>query len=389
MSPSAARARQRARQDGSGGVRARARGPRRRDPLDGRHGRACSASRACPWSTWPRSRASRRCSTDGSRRCTPRSTAASSRAGTVPRTWRRSRRTASGPSTSSPSRLYPFEATVARPGVTLEEADREHRHRRPQHDPRRGEESRERRRRHGSRASTRPCSRSCARHGGALSPETRYRLAFEAFRRTAQYDAAIAAYLREPGATGVARNEMAGATESRFPARGCTSRARSCRSCATARTRIRPRRSIDSPARGYGLSAAAAASRSRARLQQPARLVGRARPPARVRRTRGRRDQAHESVRRGDRPDTVAEAMRKAKASDPVSIYGGIVGVNRPLDMEVVKELSGILLEILFAPAYDADALEELRRTKKRCRIFQLPVHASRVSGAHATRRAA
>src|SRR5262249_49681148 len=40
------------------------------------------------------------------------------------------------------------------------------------------------------------------RHGGTLSSETRYRLAFEAFRRTAQYDAAIAAYLREPGATG-------------------------------------------------------------------------------------------------------------------------------------------------------------------------------------------
>jgi phosphoribosylaminoimidazolecarboxamide formyltransferase/IMP cyclohydrolase len=69
----------------------------------------------------------------------------------------------------------------------------------------------------------------------------------------------------------------------------------------------------------------------------------------------------------------VGEAMRRAKACDPVSIYGGIVGVNRPLTMDVVKELSGILLEILFAPAYEADALEELRRTKKKCRVFQLP----------------
>jgi phosphoribosylaminoimidazolecarboxamide formyltransferase / IMP cyclohydrolase len=65
--------------------------------------------------------------------------------------------------------------------------------------------------------------------------------------------------------------------------------------------------------------------------------------------------------------------MRRAKACDPVSIYGGIVGVNRPLDMEVVKELSGILLEILFAPGFDAEALEELRRTKKKCRVFKLP----------------
>jgi phosphoribosylaminoimidazolecarboxamide formyltransferase/IMP cyclohydrolase len=77
------------------------------------------------------------------------------------------------------------------------------------------------------------------------------------------------------------------------------------------------------------------------------------------------------------RAATVAEAMRKAKASDPVSIYGGIVGVNRPLDVEVVKELSGILLEILFAPAYLPDALEELKRTKKKCRILEVPCDRS------------
>src|SRR4029453_12316446 len=70
---------------------------------------------------------------------------------------------------------------------------------------------------------------------------------------------------------------------------------------------------------------------------------------------------------------SVGEAMRRAKQCDPVSIYGGIGGVSRRLDMEVVKELSGILLEILFAPDYEPDALEELRRTKKKCRVFQLP----------------
>ena len=78
--------------------------------------------------------------------------------------------------------------------------------------------------------------------------------------------------------------------------------------------------------------------------------------------------------------------MRRAKACDPVSIYGGIVGVNRTVDLEVVKELSGILLEILFAPAYEPDALEEIRRTKKKCRVFQLPCAPCRLSGAHAPR---
>ena len=43
-----------------------------------------------------------------------------------------------------------------------------------------------------------------------------------------------------------------------------------------------------------------------------------------------------------------------------------------------MKELSGILLEILFAPGFEPDALEELRRTKKKCRVFELPVRPGR-----------
>jgi phosphoribosylaminoimidazolecarboxamide formyltransferase/IMP cyclohydrolase len=70
---------------------------------------------------------------------------------------------------------------------------------------------------------------------------------------------------------------------------------------------------------------------------------------------------------------TVAAAMARAKASDPVSIYGGIVGVNRPVDMAVVGELAGIFVEVLVAPAFEADALEELRRSKKKARLLQVP----------------
>jgi phosphoribosylaminoimidazolecarboxamide formyltransferase/IMP cyclohydrolase len=38
-----------------------------------------------------------------------------------------------------------------------------------------------------------------------------------------------------------------------------------------------------------------------------------------------------------------------------------------------VQELAGIFVEILFAPAFAPDALEELRRTKKKCRVFEVP----------------
>ena len=86
----------------------------------------------------------------------------------------------------------------------------------------------------------------------------------------------------------------------------------------------------------------------------------------RVRRAGGRGHQAHEPVRRRARRARVGDAMGKAKASDPVSIYGGIVGVNRMLDMAVVKALPGIFVEILFAPAFAPDALEELARGRRR-----------------------
>src|SRR5207249_2646797 len=70
--------------------------------------------------------------------------------------------------------------------------------------------------------------------------------------------------------------------------------------------------------------------------------------------------------------DTVGAAVLRAKASDPVSIYGGIVGVNRTLDASVVEALAGVFVEILFAPSFAPDALEEIQRTKKKCRVFEI-----------------
>jgi phosphoribosylaminoimidazolecarboxamide formyltransferase/IMP cyclohydrolase len=72
------------------------------------------------------------------------------------------------------------------------------------------------------------------------------------------------------------------------------------------------------------------------------------------------------------RAATVGAAMALAKASDPVSIYGGIVGVNRTLDAAVVQALAGVFVEILFAPSFTPEALEELKRTKKKCRVFEV-----------------
>jgi len=99
--------------------------------------------------------------------------------------------------------LYPFEATVAKPGVTLAEAIE-------QIDVGGPTLIRAAAKNHASVGVVTDPSQYAlvldelrAQEGG-LSEATRYRLAQEAFRRTAQYDAAIAAYLRAPGATGAA-----------------------------------------------------------------------------------------------------------------------------------------------------------------------------------------
>ncbi len=67
--------------------------------------------------------------------------------------------------------------------------------------------------------------------------------------------------------------------------------------------------------------------------------------------------------------DVLADAYAKAYASDPVSAFGGILAVNRPLDLATVQQVGDLFLEVIAAPAYDADALAFLQR-KKNLRIL-------------------
>lgn len=71
--------------------------------------------------------------------------------------------------------------------------------------------------------------------------------------------------------------------------------------------------------------------------------------------------------------DTLAEAFRLAAAADPVSIFGGIVALNREVDEETARELKGIFLEVVVAPGFSPAALELLRE-KKNLRLLAVPV---------------
>jgi phosphoribosylaminoimidazolecarboxamide formyltransferase/IMP cyclohydrolase len=207
--------------------------------------------------------------------------------------------------------------------------------------------------------------------GGMLTAETRSRLALEAFRRTAQYDAAIASYLGriaagpESGGDFPARLSLEAERLQHLRYGENPHQAAAFYRPAGAALGLAAAEQLHGPELSYNnLLDWSAALGLLLEFDDPAAVVIKHTNPCGV--ALG----AH-----------VAEAMSRAKACDPVSIYGGIVGVNRRLDLGTVKELSGILLEILFAPDFAEDALEELRRTKKKCRVLRLPCLAADYPG--------
>ena len=262
--------------------------------------------------------------------------------------------------------LYPFEQTVARPGVTQAEAIE-------QIDVGGPTMIRAAAKNHASVAVVTAQSQYGAvldelrSSAGSLSDATRFRLAQEAFRRTAQYDAAIASYLSGSGASrsdATARNELFPAAL-RFEAERALSlrygenphqEAAFYRQIGAPPVGLATMKQLHGPELGYNnLLDFSAALALLLEFDEPAAVVVK-----------------HTNPCGAARAATVGAAMALAKASDPVSIYGGIVGVNRTLDAAVVQALAGVFVEILFAPSFAPDALEEIKRTKKKCRVFEI-----------------
>jgi len=64
--------------------------------------------------------------------------------------------------------------------------------------------------------------------------------------------------------------------------------------------------------------------------------------------------------------DSLTEAYKKAFETDPLSPFGGIVIVNKPLDLECAKSINKVFTEIILAPDYDDGVLEFLQKKKNR-----------------------
>ncbi len=71
---------------------------------------------------------------------------------------------------------------------------------------------------------------------------------------------------------------------------------------------------------------------------------------------------------------TILEAYQKALAADPVSAFGGVIGINRPVDADAAAEIAKLFVEAIAAPSFTPEARERFG-AKKNLRLVE--VHAA------------
>ncbi len=68
---------------------------------------------------------------------------------------------------------------------------------------------------------------------------------------------------------------------------------------------------------------------------------------------------------------TVLEAYTRALEADPVSAFGGVIGINREVDADAAEEIAKLFVEAIVAPSYTAEAIARFR-TKKNLRLLAI-----------------
>jgi phosphoribosylaminoimidazolecarboxamide formyltransferase / IMP cyclohydrolase len=184
------------------------------------------------------------------------------------------------------------------------------------------------------------------RESGSLSGDTRRRLAAEAFATTAAYETAIANWFMGREA---------------FPERFIPSFAKLADLSYGENPHQRAAYYVEEGARRHLLSRVdqlhgkqlsfnnlndlSAARRLIGEFQLPAAVVVKHANPAGV------------AVAR-----SIEDAFRSAHDADPVSAYGMVLALNRPVGAELANELADRFIEVVIAPEYEDGALEALRK---------------------------
>jgi phosphoribosylaminoimidazolecarboxamide formyltransferase/IMP cyclohydrolase len=202
-----------------------------------------------------------------------------------------------------------------------------------------------------------------ARSGGALSLETKWRLAQKAFATTAAYDSAIASSLER-----IPADFHVPPTTEAFPQT----------------LRLSFQKTLDLR---YGENphqkAAMYSDGSGAGVANACQLQGKELSYNNIVDLQAAWDLAQEfdepvcAIIKHTNPagtatgKTLAEAYKRALECDPVSAFGGVIGVNRPIDAEAAEEMHKLFLEVIAAPSFD-EAAKARFATKKNLRLVEV-----------------
>ncbi|MBT9332903.1 bifunctional phosphoribosylaminoimidazolecarboxamide formyltransferase/IMP cyclohydrolase [Paracidobacterium acidisoli] len=216
-----------------------------------------------------------------------------------------------------------------------------------------------------------------AAHGGALSRETRWRLAKQAFATTAAYDTAIANALEKiTSDEAEAPVVFAGPAEAEFP--------KALRIVYPLGQALRygenphQRAALYVDGSGAGIAGAKQLQGKELSYNNLVDL-----------------DACWELVQEFDEPGvaiikhtnpcgaatgaTLAEAYAKALEADPVSAFGGVIGINREVDGAAAEEIAKLFVEAIAAPSFSAEALARFG-AKKNLRLVEVkPARTARV----------
>jgi phosphoribosylaminoimidazolecarboxamide formyltransferase/IMP cyclohydrolase len=248
--------------------------------------------------------------------------------------------------------LYPFEATIAKEGVTVAEAIE-------QIDV--GGPSMLRAAAKNHRSVLPLCDPSLYAdflrefESGEISDEFRRRCAVEVFRKTSKYDAAIAEFLdtRHP-APDTLTLRLSKFQDLRYGENPQQSAAFYVPSGA------KPFEQIQGKELSYNnLLDLDSAMRLAYAFGEPAAAVIKHTNPCGV-----------------ARRESIAEALRAAIGSDPVSAFGGIIGVNRDFDADSARIVEPMFLEVIVAPSFSEEARDVLSK-KKNLRLIVAPEPAA------------
>ena len=209
-----------------------------------------------------------------------------------------------------------------------------------------------------------------ARSGGGLSRETKWRLAQKAFATTAAYDSAIASTLERIGGDESQPLQLgAGTDEKSFP-----------QNLRLSFRKIMDLRYGENPHQKAAMYADASAEG----VAHSRQVQGKELSYNNIVDLQAAWDLAQEfeepvcAIIKHTNPcgtatgKTLAEAYLRALECDPVSAFGGVIGVNRTVDAAAASEMAKLFLEVIAAPAFDEGAKAAFA-SKKNLRLVEVP----------------